>query len=536
MHVNAEMRRELPALSWCAELREGRDRVDLLHGPSVEVSTGWIAEGAWDGDFSKGQIDSATVVLGSGLATRDDGVVFVPTSHPMERLQYMLDEDRIVVSNSLAFLLEFVGEGLDLSYPYYVRDLISFVEGRSRRVDSIPTRSARRIGLLYCDHLMVGMDLRLEIQPQQVGPAFQSYEGYLEYLRGVIHRVCSNARDPTRMNRYRPVTTISSGYDSPAASVLAREIGCREALSFRSARDVFGAGSDSGRRIGAALGLAVHEFDRNEYLSHAGFPEAEFLATGTGGEDVVTAAFEKKLERSVLFTGFLGDTVWGRHHPDPRQSASYRMKYPAGASMGEFRLRADFIHLPVPLLTFTSHPSLQRISNSSGMRAWWSADKKGWSIAAARGWRGAAYDRPIPRRLVQEAGISGEWFGQTKRAVTQPFYNREDLSEIMSSASLEDFGDFVKAHRLTTSWRTKLTGLFGEATYRFLEVVDHLLTLVGFERKSSKLRRLADCIPFRYRQRIALNDFTFFWAIAKIRSRYGAGSGPIEIDSASDTP
>jgi hypothetical protein len=109
------------------------------------------------------------------------------------------------------------------------------------------------------------------------------------------------------------------------------------------------------------------------------------------------------------------------------------MRFPAGASLTEFRLRVGFVHLPVPLLTYGAQPSLHRISNSQAMRP--------WRV------RNPHYDRPIPRRLVEEAGIPRELFGRRKRAVTQPFYHNEPLRQIMSQRSYRDFLDFCGARR-----------------------------------------------------------------------------------------
>ena len=38
--------------------------------------------------------------------------------------------------------------------------------------------------------------------------------------------------------------------------------------------------------------------------------EAEFLALGVGGEEVVFAPFYSHLKNSVFFSGYFGDTVW----------------------------------------------------------------------------------------------------------------------------------------------------------------------------------------------------------------------------------
>jgi hypothetical protein len=130
------------------------------------------------------------------------------------------------------------------------------------------------------------------------------------------------------------------------------------------------------------------------------FPEAEFLATGMSGEDVNVLAFETDLHRSVFLTGFHGGRAWDKNgFPDDR----LRSKDMSGASMTEFRVRADFIHVPVPFVGAYRQPKILEIGNSEAM--------KGWSI-------GTDYDRPVPRRIAEDAGVPRAVFGHHKRATT----------------------------------------------------------------------------------------------------------------------
>ena len=54
---------------------------------------------------------------------------------------------------------------------------------------------------------------------------------------------------------------------------------------------------------------------------------------------------------------------------------------------------------------------------------------------------GGAYDRPIPRRIVESAGVERAAFGQTKRAVAV-WYGREAPEDIMQAASYRDLQAF----------------------------------------------------------------------------------------------
>jgi hypothetical protein len=185
---------------------------------------------------------------------------------------------------------------------------------------------------------------------------------------------------------------------------------------------------DSGEAIARLLGLTVETYSRDAYLKSSDYPEAAFIATGNGGDDVVLSVLGAKLERTLLFTGMLGDTLWGTEGQDPRLSREYRFRYPAGGSLQEHRLSTGFVHVPIPLLTFTRHADILAISRSPEMSAWR---------------LGTDYDRPIPRRLIEEAGVPRDAFAKEKRAITQPFWLQKATPMCMSSASLADYRDFV---------------------------------------------------------------------------------------------
>jgi hypothetical protein len=73
-------------------------------------------------------------------------------------------------------------------------------------------------------------------------------------------------------------------------------------------------------------------------------------------------------------------------------------------SLGEIRLKAGFFNVPLPCLYARSLASIARISRSDAMRPW-------------RTW--TKYDRPIPRRVLTEAGVDGSLFGQRKKFIAR---------------------------------------------------------------------------------------------------------------------
>lgn len=500
----------LPCLAWCARVGRDQPSVRVEHGAGVEVAGDWFAEGVWNGPFAEGGILDATMLLGSGGRSGGTRVTFAATNHSMDRLQYIRLPDELLVSNSLVFLLAQADDGPDPNYLFYDRDLISFVDGLSHMARRLPTRRERVVELLYCSNLTVGADLEPTERRRAEPRSFTDYADYVTFLKAELAALHRNATDPARTrSRFEPLATISTGYDSPACAVLARSIGCTEAVTFRAARSDYGGGADSGAEIGRIIGLAVTEHDRGEYLRRDDLPEAEFLAVGTGGEDLVMSAFEPHLSGRLFFTGFLGDALWGRlRGVDPRDAADFHMRFPAGSSLTEFRLRVGFVHLPVPLLTFGSLPSLSRISSSDEMRAWRA--------------RNSRYDRPIARRLVEEAGVPRHLFGQAKRAVTQPFYHNEPLRPIMSERSYHDFRAFVGTRR-------DLNRASGHALE--LAVLPHVHSAQHFVNRAltfaagrvSLSLSLGLSVPRHYRQRLTENALTFHWAQDRLRSRYTGG-------------
>jgi hypothetical protein len=212
--------------------------------------------------------------------------------------------------------------------------------------------------------------------------------------------------------------TISTGYDSPAAAVLARAVGCTEAVTFRRSRaKADGDRDDSGAGIAEIIGLRVTAYDRLGYIGQTGFPEAE-----SGISEFISLA--PALGRRLVFTGYNG-AIWDRWRKGDRM---IRRTDDSGNNLAELRLRAGFIHVAVPYLGCTSHPSIYRISNSDEMRPW-RLDRR--------------YDKPIARRIAEEAGVPREMFGMEKKAAAVAAH-LEGFERVMTRASFADFARYVR--------------------------------------------------------------------------------------------
>ena len=391
--------------NWPGDATFAKDNpaVQVLHGSGVETMGESFFEGAWDGDFGAGEFLGSLTCAGSGGRASPGSVNFCSPTHTLEPLFALRAEDNLHVSNSLVFVLATAEDDVDVNYPFYHHDFASVIDGIDKYVRAVPTRRGKKLEQYYHCNFAVLSDLSVKVQRKNNRAAFSNYSEYETFLRSSVLSLCANAVDPRRRRTYKPLATVSSGYDSPAAAALAASAGCKKALTFAIAREDFEDSDDSGEAIGKKLGMSVGIYDRTEYRNAVDLPEAEFLATGMGGEDVVMSAFEEVLDGKVLFTGFHGDKVW--HYGTGKGSKTIVRGDASGGSLGEFRLRVGFIHLPIPFIGCLQQPSINEITMSSEMREWYlHRDTE----------TGQIYNRPIPRRIVEEAGVPRDWFGSAK--------------------------------------------------------------------------------------------------------------------------
>ena len=433
----------LPLLAWCADISAATTTGDVgvVHGTAVETSDDWFVEGAWDGPYGEHDL-AGYFMAGSGGAARPHSVTFFGPSHNLEYLVVYEREGVRCVSNSLAFALATAGDALNPTYPFYQNRFSAILHGPHHRVVSVPTQRGV-LTLVSQSDVHVGGDGRLDFVAKTSGREFTSFEDYRGFLSQAIGAILANASDGGRGQVYRPVAAVSSGYDSVAAAALATEAGCREALTMRRVGRN-GELVDHGGPAANALGLAVAEADRLDYSRREGLPEAEFYACGFLAQETVMLGWEDHLPGRILVTGFHGDAIWG---DTPRPGLS------AGGSLGEFRRRVGFLQVPVPFIGEAGAPSLRRLSRSQDMEP--------WSL-------GGPYDRPIARRLAEDAGVPREAFGMVKRGYVAKFAlpwraqptrrSGGELSLDLSAASASDFRGWRKRRWVITHQAVELVG------------------------------------------------------------------------------
>ena len=507
-----EVRRhaDLPPLSWLLALAPGRS---TLHcGESVEVVPEdhgvTFYEGAWDGDAAALGFFEAANFFGSGALIRGSQARFATSTHTLDALFVLSRGSERIVSNSLAFLIRFAGldPGTMTAMPSKVMTVLKGLRACEQVIHD--DGQARIDRLTYCN-FELGDDGIVRSEKSEP-PRFGRFEDYDAYLVDVLSKVKANGESDRRRTRYTLLATCSSGYDSVASAALAARLGCREAITLRSAR--YGL-EDSGAAAAASLGLSCVELDRPEVSSPEGaFLDAEFLASFCPG-DCSYQVYDGLVRRRLLLTGHHGDMTWAMHRePD----APFR-RHGGGSGMGlhELRLRADCIVVPVPYIGEIRQRELHGISNSEAMRP--------WSV-------GGHYDRPIPRRIAEEAGVPRASFGGRKAVASLAFWEWR-----FADSTLEAADRFTRARTNRAFW-------IAERTHRGLAA----LLRAGVEanrgpkpaarpasrpaRFAARVRRaLLKRLSRRYKPVFAdrlYRDYLTLWSIEHVGMRYDVGAAP----------
>ena len=297
-----------PQLAWLARCSDGEQKVSVFHGPGVELCDDWFSEAAWAGPFEEGGFDLTDIVAGTGGRLRDDKIIFVSSGSTVDRLQILVNGPQIWVSNSLACLLETVDASVDPTYGQYHRDFGSINDGLNSYERELLT-SAGAVRLVYFNNLAWDGRKLEEVTKPGVGRDFSSFELYQGFLDACMASMVENMSHRNRRLPFKPLATVSSGYDSPTVATLSRKAGCEEALCFGDAR---GGIEERGEEIARILGLRPSVFARESWRTAGTAAEPPFIAADGIGMDLVFKSAEPILQSRVLFTGYHGDKVWSK--------------------------------------------------------------------------------------------------------------------------------------------------------------------------------------------------------------------------------
>lgn len=391
---------------------EGSKDINVLHGPCVETGEGWCVEAVWAGNFKKGDLDTTDLVFGSGIRSRDGKVIFVSPGTTLERLYYCKSCNSWYVSNTMPGLLACAKMSLDIEYLKYSDDIRSIERGLKECKKALPA-VPEDINIISFHNLMYDGKGLKEISKPDTAPHFETFEDYHAFLIKSAIRLKENYNDPFRRHKIFPLTSISSGYDSPAVSVIARHAGCAKAVTIKQANSILRK-PDSGFQIAKCLDMDCKIYDRipREYTNEIA------LWAGEGVDwDLHLSIFNYPEPLCIFFTGFFG-SIWDREPPD--YTDQIERGATSGSGFSEFRIQKGVFQCAVPFWGARHVKEICKISRSNEM--------KQWTLMSD-------YDRPIPRRIVESANVPRGTFANSKKLTAGrgngfywPYSKREDQS------------------------------------------------------------------------------------------------------------
>lgn len=405
----------LPRLAWIAEYDPNAHLVTVHHGNDVETGDDYVVEGVWDGPFANTGFDESQHFFGSGLKLSKEGLVAVPATSLVDRIFIGRAAESYYISNSLIEILARTESELVPDHNYRIQtDTIR--KGFRNYITDYPVASQILQSLdqfFYNPVAITHTGLAIKQRPASL--VFEDFDHYLTTIKADLQAISLNARSSSRRKGIGLYTTISKGYDSPAVSALVADLPIVKAFTSKTATSpMLGFfykpfNDDDGTSIAHALGLNVDYLDFKK--SEIDEDELYFLAATTGEPELQLFKLHKLLKSSdnpsAVFTGYHGDTVWATTPPKEALRDDILKPGASGLTLSEVRLKSGFIDIPVPMMHARSIVSINKISNCEDMTSWW-----------IRG----DYNRPIPRRILECAGIDRQEFGTLKRAVAT-FYD-----------------------------------------------------------------------------------------------------------------
>ena len=488
-HFSYELAPSWPPLAWAALCENGSSSIPVIHGPSVERRQHWFCEAVWDGPFSEGNLDQTDIVFGSGARCRGDGATFVSSAATVDRLHLSVRGNRTFVSNSLPCLLAVIGARLDPAFRGYADLFLSVTRGLDD-VPDLPIDEGAAVQFAYRTNLRWDGYQLHRVEKCGEPRNLSSFRDYVGFQRAALQRVGENMASPQRTRSYSWLGTISRGYDSPTCALLTREVGLRRVITIDESRPGV---IDDGGDIALALGLTCVVVGRLAWTSQEPL-EPLFLVADGQGKEIPIAGAAAELGQVVLVTGHGGDTAWSLESHKYANPGTY-----SGMSMAEYRLHVGFVHMPCPFIGWSQLSDIVNLSRSDEMMA--------WNF-------GGTYNRPICRRLLEEAGVPRGSFGVSKTGASIRFLRGEDAWSKKGRRAFLAWlhtrpSGYAVTPRLLIEARVNMLGLavalrLQRRTRRFL---------------ANAFQRVAGVLTDRIKSQ-RLDDLAFVWAMQAVRQSY----------------
>lgn len=483
---------KLPVLSWLLEINKVDKTYIIEHGENVEVGDNYFIEGAWDGDFSSLDFDETFFFCGTGGKVSNNNLIISTPNHTQERICYYEKQKKIYISNSLPFLMKRSNSELLKDYFNYDSDFQKILDGIDKYEGGLKIKGGD-IKLYYYCNLSIDESFNLKINKKNNDLNFSNFSDYKNKLICTLDRLNKNVKDEKRKLHYGLITTISKGYDAPACAAIVKNIGCNEAITFNKPKKYE---NDSGKEIAELLGYSnIIEDSAIKYMNNNHLLEVEYISSGELGTGIVFSAFDKNFKNKVVFMGERGDKIWNKNWKDVNNNFRFNNELYTGTSHIESKLRVGYIYCPIPLFGAFNWIAIDKINNSEEMSK--------YSI-------GGDYDRPIPRRILEDLGIPRESFG-TKKMGAGFNYRFDNKSRLKSRMSPNTFNSFEKEYSFSKSIK-KTISMFKFYFYNKEQYINFFLNKLGikFTFNYTNKKTTHPGVP---------NDL-FLWSMEKMKDKY----------------
>jgi len=486
----------IPPLAWYACIDPIEDAVTVYHGSLVEVNENGFFEGAWNAPLEEGPFENATVVVGTGGWLKGDVIQLGGSTDRLSPIFSIRKKGVLHVSNSPMFVMEAAGEKPRDGHPFYNYDLVS-VWRRGLYCPSGKLKLATAtLRIHFATILNIDRTARISYSLYPLGEPPSDFESYHHLLKSSLQGLFENARSVSRRLAYQPLAGISRGYDSTASAVLSYQAGCREAFSFTDEKNP-DPQADSGKLNAESLGMSCREYSRWTYLRMDGSREAEFCLTSVAVPKTMLA-LAGELKGRIIIGANGGDLIWQDYNNALINHMSVPWaRYMSGLAQIEFRLREGYQVISAAMIGARHNQEIHQIDVSKEMDP--------WRV-------GGDYDRPIPRRIAEEAGLSRESFGTVKAGTGHAHFHKETS---FSAVAWIDYQTYLKGR----SWAAILGSRIKERQLNLWWKVVCQEKKIGVA--STRLRRMFPFVFINYPKKVTYPFmFTFQWGFGKLRKDY----------------
>ena len=338
---------------------------------------------------------------------------------PIDRLMFCQYRNDYIVSNSLILLLAYTGAHLDPAHDYH-KESLSICKGLAayEKEYTIIHPEIDCFYQVFIENTIISKE-GLSFQRRDRNEPIESYDQYYDKITSILKKIKHNYESRERKIDVSAFSTISTGYDSVAVSSLVKELGVNKLFTGNQLNAPFQLVNGTSERKRAAkiakkLGYDVIYLDNRRsrvsedelYFLATNYPKHYTNAWSEIGLYSMAKYIEKHCSAGVVFNGHHGDSVWDVNIQEKYLNRNL-MKPRTMGFCGEMRLKSGFIMIPVPGLLSTQIKDIVKISRSPEM-SYWRLNND--------------YDRPIPRRIAETAGVKRHQFGMKKKYIALDKY------------------------------------------------------------------------------------------------------------------